>query len=102
MNSPVQNWRLTKNIHTKVGKVGVVVSWTKVYVAPSGFEHETPYYVAIVEFTKGNRITAQVVDCESDPQIGDKVVTVIRRIGKPKAAEVIQYGIKVKPNAKQK
>ena len=102
MNSPVSNWRLTKNIHTKVGRVGNIISWTKVYAAPSGFENDTPYHAGIVQLKSGGRITVQFVDFEKEPVIGQKVITIIRRIGRPKPTEVIQYGIKVKPYEKQK
>ncbi len=97
MSSSIKNWRLTKNIHQRVGKVGKVISWTKVNVTPSGFENEVPYYVGLVEFPKGQRKMLQFVDFDKEPVIGDNVITVIRRIGKPKPAEVILYGIKAKP-----
>lgn len=97
MSSPVSNWRLTKGIHTKVGKIGTIVSWTKIHVAPSGFEADVPYYAGIVKFKNGERATFQFVDFENEPVIGQNVVTVIRRIGKAKPQDVIQYGIKVKP-----
>lgn len=97
MNSPVSNWRLTKNIHTKVGRVGNIISWTKIYVAPSGFENDIPYYAGIVKLQNGGRITVQFVDFENEPVVGQKVITVVRRIGRPKPQDVIQYGIKVKP-----
>lgn len=97
MSSPVKNWRQMKSIHTRVGKVGKVISWTKVFVAPSGFEADVPYYAGIVEFKNGERSTFQFVDFETEPIIGQNMVTVVRRIGRPKPADVIQYGIKVKP-----
>lgn len=97
MNNLVTNWRLAKNIHTKVGKIGKVITWTKVYVAPSGFEADVPYYAGIVEFKNGERSAFQFVDFDNEPTIGQIVITVVRRIGRIKPQEVIQYGIKVKP-----
>lgn len=97
MNSAVKNWRLTRNIHSRVGKVGRVISWTKIFVAPSGFESDVPYYAGIIEFEKSKRETYQFVNFDNDPIIGQNVITVIRRIGKQKPAEIIQYGVKVKP-----
>ena len=97
MTSPVANWRQAKNIHTKIGKVGTIISWTNVFVAPSGFENETPYYAGIVEFSKGQRATMQFVDFQNEPTIGQKVITAVRRLGRQKPHEVIQYGIKAKP-----
>lgn len=97
MSNLVSNWRQAKNIHTKIGKLAKVISWTKVHVAPSGFEGDVPYYVGIVEFKSGQRTTAQFVDFENEPVIGQNVITVVRRIGRPKPTDVIEYGIKVKP-----
>lgn len=96
MNSPVTNWRQTKDINSRVGKIGTVISWTKIFVAPSGFENDVPYYAGIVEFEKGKREALQFVDFDKEPEISQNVITVIRRIGKQKPAEVIQYGIKAK------
>lgn len=97
MISPVTNWRQTKNIHNRIGKIGKIISWTKVFVAPSGFENSVPYYAGIVEFGKAKRETLQFVDFDNEPQIGQNVITVVRRIGRQKPAEVILYGVKAKP-----
>lgn len=97
MTSVVKNWRQTKHINERVGKIGKVLSWTKIFVAPSGFETEVPYYAGIVVFEKNNKGTFQFVDFDKEPKVSQTVITVIRRIGKQKPAEVIQYGIKVKP-----
>lgn len=94
MNSPVTNWRQTKNIHSKIGKTGTIISWTRVFVAPSGFETDTPYFAGIVEFAREERSTMQFVGFEDEPRIGQKVITVVRRIGRVKSNEVVQYGIK--------
>lgn len=96
MISSVTNWRQTKDIYVKVGKVGKIISWTKIFVAPTGFENDVPYYVAIIEFGKEKRNTMQLVDFDKEPSLGQNVITVVRRIGRQKAAEVIQYGIKAK------
>lgn len=97
MSNSVTNWRQTKDIHKRVGKIGKILSWTKIFVAPSGFETEAPYYAGIVVFEKNNRGTFQFVDFDKEPKISQTVITVIRRIGKQKPTEAIQYGIKVKP-----
>lgn len=102
MNSPVKNWREIKKISQQLGRVGKVVTWTKVFVAPTGFEHEVPYLVAIVEFLDGQRTSVQVVDCLEEQIIeGMEVITVVRRIGKPSGEDVINYGIKVVPTQKE-
>lgn len=97
MNSPVQIWRQHKKLHTYLNKVGKLMVWTKIFVAPAGFEHQVPYLVGIVQFN-GERLPLQIVDCEeADLKINQRVVTVIRKIGKAKSEDVIEYGIKVKP-----
>jgi len=73
------------------------VSWTKIFVAPSGYEAETPYYAGIITFAKGNRAPMQFVDFVAEPVIGQKIITVVRRSGRAKPQEIIAYGIKAKP-----
>lgn len=105
MSSPVTVWRHHKNIRNYLGQTGKIIVWTKVFVAPAGFEHEAPYFVAIVELDPsagsglaGKRMPLQLVECEEkDLQPGRKIMTVVRRLGKVKLDEVIEYGIKAKP-----
>lgn len=98
MNSPVTIWRSHKQLNNYLNKVGRLLVWTKVFVAPEGFEHQTPYLVGIIEFSKQERMPLQIVDCEEkDLKVNMKVVTVIRKIGKAKSEDVIEYGLKVKP-----
>lgn len=93
MNSPVRIWRNHKKVSAKLNLVGRVLTWTKIFAAPAGYEEEAPYFCAIVELENKDKITTQVVDCQS-LAIGDKVKTVLRRIGKPGKDKVIEYGIK--------
>lgn len=98
MNSPVTIWREHKNIHDYVGKIGKIIIWTKVFVAPSGFEHQAPYIVGIVELNGKERLPLQIVDCnDKDLKPNQKVELVVRRIGKAKSEDVIEYGLKAKP-----
>jgi len=97
MNSPVQIWRQHKILHTYLNKVGKLLVWTKIFVAPEGFEHQTPYLVGIVQLG-GEKMPLQIVDCEEkDLKVNKSVKVVIRKIGKAKSEDVIEYGIKVKP-----
>lgn len=97
MNSPVTIWRAHKNLHNYLNKTGKLLVWTKIFVAPGGFEHQVPYLVGIVQFN-GERLPLQIVDCEEEGlKPNQKVITVIRKIGKAKSEDVIEYGIKVKP-----
>ena len=97
MSTPSTIWRSHKTLSAYLNKVGRLLVWTKIFVAPSGFEHQTPYLVGIVQFS-GERMPLQIVDCEEkDLKVNMKVITVIRKIGKAKAEDVIEYGLKVKP-----
>lgn len=98
MSSPVTVWRHHKNIKNYLGKEGKILVWTKVFIAPAGFEHEAPYFVAIVEFKDGTRMPLQLVKCEEkDLKPNRKIITVVRKLGKVHLDEVIEYGIKAKP-----
>lgn len=97
MNSPVTIWRDHKDLHSYLGKIGKIIVWTKVFVPPAGFEHEAPYFVGIIQFLDGEKLPLQIVDCEeADLKPNRKVITVIRKIGKAKSEDVIEYGVKVK------
>jgi len=97
MNSPVQIWRQHKILHQYLNKIGRLIVWTKIFVAPVGFEHQTPYLVGIVQLDK-ERMPLQIVDTEEEKlKINQKVKIVIRKIGKAKSEDVIEYGLKVKP-----
>lgn len=97
MNSPVQIWRDHKKLHNYLNKVGKLVVWTKILVPPAGFEHEAPYLVGIIDFGD-QKLPLQIVDSEEkDLKQNQKVITVIRKIGKVESEDVIEYGVKVKP-----
>lgn len=104
MNSPASIWRQHKTLHYYLGKQGRLLVWTKILVAPSGFEHQVPYLSGIVEFDDPStssgqaRMAVQIVDAnEKDLKSNQKVEVAIRRIGKAKSEDVIEYGVKVKP-----
>ena len=98
MNSPVTIWRSHKQLHNYLGKRGRLIVWTKILVPPLGFEQQVPYFVGIVQFSDGEKLPVQIVDCEDeDLKPNTKVEVVIRKIGKVKSEDVIEYGIKVKP-----
>lgn len=97
MSSPVTVWRHHKNLRNYLGQTGKIIVWTKVFIAPAGFEHEAPYFVAIVELEDGKRMPLQLVDSEEkDLKPGRRIATIIRRLGKVKLDRVIEYGIKAK------
>ena len=96
-NSPVQIWRQHKTLHNYLNKIGKLLVWTKILVAPQGFENQVPYLVGIVQLTEGEKLPVQIVDCdEKDLKPNQKVQVVIRKIGKARSEDVIEYGVKVK------
>ncbi len=98
MSTPASIWRQHKKLHNYLNKVGKLLVWTKIFVAPEGFEHQTPYLVGIVQF-EDEKLPLQIVDCtEADLKINQKVKVVIRKIGKAKSEDVIEYGLKVRPS----
>lgn len=98
MTSPSEIWRHHKKLHNYLGKKGRLLVWTKITVAPSGFEDFVPYFSGIVEFENGRKLPVQIVDCEEkDLKSNLKVISVIRRGRKAADDEVIEYVVKVKP-----
>lgn len=97
MISPVKIWRNQQQIIHASGKEGMIVSWTIIRVPPGDFSDQAPYPVAIVQLDDGSQLTAQVTDHgDADLAVGQRVITVIRRINKPSEDGIIPYGIKVK------
>ena len=81
-----------------LGRTGKIISWTIVRVPPADFSDQAPYPVVLVEFDGGGRVTAQLVDWDTKHlSVGQKIITIVRRIIKPNTEGVIPYGIKVKP-----
>ena len=98
MQSPVKLWRNQKRIRSLLGKEGVIVTWTIIYVPPGGFSSYAPYPLAVVALTNGERIIAQMVDyAKEELHTGQKVRTILRRVMEPSTDGIIPYGIKVKP-----
>ena len=97
-NNPANIWRQSKELSKYLGKTGKVITFTKIYSAPLGFEHQVPYCVGIIKFEDGHTQALEVVDCPKENlKTGLKVQVVIRRIGQSEPDELIRYGIKVKP-----
>jgi len=95
MISPVKIWRNQKRIRQLLGLKGKIVSFTKIFVPPAGFEAQAPYIVALVKLANGQNFTAQLVDWEDKHlQIGQKVKTVLRKTRDPGEEGIIPYGVK--------
>lgn len=77
---------------------GEVYSFTTIYEAPTGYDANTPYTVALVKLEEGPMITAQLTDMDnSEVKIGMKVEMVTRKIKEDGDTGLITYGYKFRP-----
>lgn len=98
MISPVKIWRNQRKIQSQLGLSGKIISYSKVYVPPVGFESQAPYVVVMVKLDTGKNCTAQLVDWGQENIVtGQKVIAILRRTKNPGDEGVIPYGIKFKP-----
>lgn len=82
----------------KLNGKGEVLSFSIVHDAPSQFELQKPYVIAIIKMEEGVRLTGQVIDCEpADVTIGMKVQATIRKVGEEGPSGIIHYGYKFMP-----
>ncbi len=78
---------------------GEVFSFTTISDAPSGYEENAPYTVALVKLQEGPVVTAQLTDLGEEPvKIGMPVEMVTRKIRTDDGARgIIVYGYKFRP-----
>jgi uncharacterized OB-fold protein len=98
LNSPVKIWRRQKEIKTKIGKIGKIISWTIIETTTEKFRNQGKIAIVLVELDNKERIFGELADYTSKTvlKIGQNVISVIRRIGKVGPEEVIGYGLKFK------
>ena len=78
--------------------LGEIYSFTTIYDAPAGFEHNAPYTVALVKLEEGPIVTAQLTDIdESELSIGMPVEMVTRKLRTDGPEGMIVYGYKFRP-----
>ena len=83
---------------TKLSGKGTVVTYTTIYDAPSQFDMQKPYTMAIIEMAEGVRLTSQIIDVKpEDVKIGMPVQATFRKLGQEGDAGVIHYGYKFRP-----
>jgi len=87
-----------KTLYSFSGK-GEVFSYTTIYEAPTGYDANAPYTVAIVKLDEGPMITAQLTDVGDQPvEIGMHVEMVTRKMRNDGDERgVIVYGYKFRP-----
>ena len=78
---------------------GEVYSYTVMNNAPAGFEHNTPYTVALVKLAEGPTVTAQLTDLGEQPvKIGMPVEMVTRKLRDDGSQRgMLVYGYKFRP-----
>ena len=86
-----RNYELPRSIGSSI--IGTIESFTKVYSAPSGFEKQAPYILALISLNDGKKITSQVVDCR-EVKIGDNVEPCLRKVYVDGKDGLIHYGTK--------
>ena len=78
-------------------KTGKIISFTELSVGPMGFEHETPYFLALIELDNGAKLLSQVVDSKKEKiKENAKVKKVFRKIADNDPEGAISYGFKFK------
>ena len=77
--------------------LGEVYSYTIVTDAPSGFNEQTPYVLALIKLDEGPMLTAQLTDLDGEPALGMQVEMVTRKIRTEGAEGIISYGYKFRP-----
>ena len=88
--------RPAQELYALSGK-GEVYSYTTVLDGPEGFEEYQPYVVALVKLDEGPMVTAQLTDLEGEPEIGQRVEMVTRRLRTDGEHGIIVYGYKFRP-----
>ncbi|MBN2126941.1 MAG: Zn-ribbon domain-containing OB-fold protein [Candidatus Diapherotrites archaeon] len=91
--------RKGKLITVDMPREGIIYSFTEVFVGPTGFENETPYFLAVIELNNETktRILSQIVDSDAkDIIIGAKVKKTFRKISDIDPEGPIAYGYKFK------
>ena len=89
---------LGKMEHFQLEGRGEVLSFSIVHDAPSQFELQKPYVIAMIEMVEGIRLTGQIIDCDpAEVIIGMKVQATIRKIGEEGPSGIIHYGYKFMP-----
>lgn len=87
--------RKGKLVEAQMPHTGKIASFTRVHVAPKGFEHESPYWLAVIYLDNGAHILSQIVDSKEDQiKIGAKVEMTFRKIYEDGKHGAIAYGYK--------
>lgn len=99
MANAIDNWRRQHTDKKYIGKIGEVITWTEIFVAPPGYHKDAPYFSILVQLENGEVRYGQLVDCKKElVGKGLKVRTVMRVIdGDATPEAIITYGLKFVP-----
>jgi hypothetical protein len=82
----------------KLSRRGKVITSTVIHAAPTEFQMEAPYAMAVVETPEGARLMVQVADCDLEEVVpGTEVTLEFRRIRKEGKGGILCYGHKAVP-----
>ena len=74
---------------------GVIISWTKILVAPEPFDYQVPYFLAVIALDNGQSIMCPIADVHEDEiDFGVRVQFVTRILHCPDSNSIITYGTK--------
>jgi len=86
MKNTIEYWRDGLNKYLYLGKTGKVLSYTRM----------EEILVAVIDFGKNGNVIGSLINTAKKIKIGDRVIGVIRRVGKPNESGLVQYGVKFK------
>jgi uncharacterized OB-fold protein len=92
MHKPAAYWRSTQQWKKLLGKKGVVIASTVIYVTAPQLKEFAPYSYLILE-VEGRRVECLGADYQTF-QAGDHVMCVLRKMAIPSKEQLIPYGIK--------
>jgi len=96
-SSPAKIWREAKARYQYLGKSGLLISFTKIWQGPAGFETNSPYWVGMVRLKGNQKVTGQIIGNQEEKlKMGVKVKGVLRILNKGNETGVIEYGVKFK------
>ncbi len=97
--SPSKVWRRQKESRKYLDKIGKIISWTKIDTPSYRFSDQSSVIVLMIELEETKeKIFAELTDYtkELKLKIGQKVISVLRKIGQVGEEEIIVYGVKFK------
>ncbi len=81
-------------VETEMPNKGVIISFTKIFVAPEGFKHAVPYTIGLIKLDNNVIVSSHVVGEDDKIKIGAPVKTIFRSFYKNGETGVINYTTK--------